>query len=65
LYWYMKTCDIVPKEYDERFTPEFLQNNIASAGVPLFLAKAATAALSLTGKPLSQVVNAIRKKIGM
>lgn len=61
----MRTCDIVPQSYDERFTAEFLQNNIASAGVPMFLAKAATAAMTLTGKPLSQVINAIRKKVGM
>ena len=65
LLWYMKTCDLVPREYDERFTPEFLQNNIASAGVPLFLAKAVTGVLSLSGKPLSQVINALRKKVGM
>ena len=61
----MRTCDIVPQSYDERFTAEFLQNNIASAGVPMFLAKAATAAMTLTGKPRSQVINAIRKKVGM
>jgi hypothetical protein len=65
LLWYMKTCDIVPKDYDERFTAEFLQNNIASAGVPLFIAKTVTGILSLSGKPLSQVINSLRKKIGM
>ena len=65
LLWYMKTCDIVPQEFDERFTEEFLQNNIASAGVPLFVAKAVTGVLSLSGKPLSQVINTLRKKVGM
>ena len=63
LGWYMKTCDIVPKEYDERFTAEFLQNNIASVGVPLILAKAATGLLSLTGKKTSRIINGVRKKL--
>ena len=65
LVWYMKTCDIVPREFDERFTPEFMVNNFASAGVPLFIAKAAVRVLSLSGKPLSQVINSLRKKVGM
>lgn len=65
LHWYMRTCDYVPQTYDERFTDAFLQNNIAAVGVPLFLAKAATGLLSLTGKPSSQVINALRRKIKM
>ena len=63
LLWYMKTCDIVPKEYDDRFTKEFMQNNIASVGVPLIFAKAATGLLSLTGKTSSRIINSVRKKL--
>ena len=62
LLWYMRTCDIVPQTYDDRFTAEFLQNNIASVGVPLFVAKAATGLISLTGKTPSQFIGALRKK---
>ncbi|MCR5781942.1 MAG: hypothetical protein K6G90_04305, partial [Clostridia bacterium] len=65
LLWYMKTCDIVPQSYDDRFTAEFLQNNIASVGVPLFVAKAVTGAVALTGKTPSQFINAIRKKLNL
>jgi len=65
LLWYMKTCDIVPEGYDDRFTAEFLQNNIASVGVPLFIAKAVTGVISLTGKTPSQFINAIRKKLNL
>lgn len=50
LLWYMKNCDIVPQSYDDRFTAEFLQNNIASVGVPLFVAKAVTGAVASQAK---------------
>ena len=65
LLWYMKTCDIVPQSFDDRFTAEFLQNNIASVGVPLFVAKAVTGAIALTGKTPSQFINTIRKKLNL
>ena len=42
-----------------------LQNNIASVGVPLFVAKAVTGAVALTGKTPSQFINAIRKKLNL
>ncbi len=63
LMWYMKTCDSVPTKFDDRFTNEFLENNIASAGVPLFVAKAVTGAISLTGKTPSQFIDWIRTKL--
>ncbi len=65
LLWYMKTCDTVPQSYDDRFTAEFLQNNIASVGVPLFVAKAVTGAISITGKTPSEFINYIRKKLNL
>lgn len=65
LLWYMKTCDIVPQTYDDRFAAAFLQNNIASVGVPLFVAKALTGAIALTGKTPSQFINFIRKKLNL
>lgn len=48
---------------DDRFTNEFLENNIASVGVPLFVAKAVTGAISLTGKTPSQFIDWIRTKL--
>lgn len=63
LLWYMSTCDIVPKEFDDRFTNEFLENNIISVGVPPIVARAFTGAISLTGKTASQFIDAIRKRL--
>ncbi|MCR5781626.1 MAG: sulfatase-like hydrolase/transferase [Clostridia bacterium] len=63
LLWYMKTCDTVPENYDDRFTDGFMQNNIASVGVPLFLAKAATGVLSLTGGSSSKIIDTVRKRL--
>lgn len=63
LNWYQRTCDSVPKQYDDRFTHEFLENNIASVGVPLFVAKCVTGAISLTGKTPTQFINWIREKL--
>ncbi len=65
LFWYMRTCDLVPQTYDDRFTAALLQNNIASVGVPLFVAKALTGAIALTGKTPSQFINFIRKKLNL
>ncbi len=62
LLWYIKTCDIVPQKFDDRFTDEFLQNNIASVGIPLFIGKLATGAISLTGKTTSQFIDSVKKK---
>ena len=62
LLWYMKTCDIVPESYDDRFTDEFLENNIASVGIPLFVGKLATGIISLTGKTTSQFIDMVRRK---
>ncbi|MBQ1996626.1 MAG: sulfatase-like hydrolase/transferase, partial [Clostridia bacterium] len=62
LLWYMKTCDTVPQKYDDRFTDEFLQNNIASVGVPLIFAKIATGAISLTGKTTAQFIDLVKTK---
>ena len=62
LLWYMKTCDIVPKTYDDRFTDEFLENNIASVGIPLFVGKLATGVISLTGKTTSQFIDMVKRK---
>ena len=62
LVWYMKTCDIVPKTYDDRFTDEFLENNIASVGIPLFVGKLATGVISLTGKTTSQFIDMVKRK---
>lgn len=62
LLWYMKTCDTVPQKYDDRFTDKFLQNNIASVGVPLIFAKIATGAISLTGKTTAQFIDMIKTK---
>lgn len=61
LLWYMKTCDIVPEKFDDRFPDEFLENNIASVGVPLFIAKAVTGAISLTGKTASQFMDSVKR----
>ena len=63
LNWYQKTCDSVPTKFDDRFTNEFLENNIASVGVPLFIAKGVTGAMSLTGKTASQFIDWIRAKL--
>lgn len=63
LNWYQKTCDSVPTKYDDRFTKEFLENNIASVGVPLCIAKCVTGAISLTGKTPSQFIDWIRTKL--
>ena len=63
LLWYMKTCDIVPQTYDDRFTDEFLQNNIASVGIPLFVGKLATGVISLTGKTTSQFIDMVKRKL--
>lgn len=65
LLWYMKTCDIVPQNYDDRFVDEHLENNIASVGVPLFLAKIATGAISLTGKTTAQFIDMVKKKFNI
>ncbi|MBQ5904449.1 MAG: sulfatase-like hydrolase/transferase, partial [Clostridia bacterium] len=62
LLWYMKTCDTVPQKYDDRFTDEFLQNNIASVGVPLIFARIATGAISLTGKTTAQFIDLVKTK---
>ena len=62
LLWYVKACDIVPQKYDDRFTDKFLQNNIASVGVPLIFAKIATGAISLTGKTTAQFIDIVKKK---
>ncbi len=63
LLWYMKTCDSVPTTFDDRFTNEFLENNIASVGVPLWVAKTVTGLISLTGKTPSQFIDYIRTKL--
>lgn len=63
LKWYQKTCDSVPMKFDDRFTNEFLENNIASVGVPLFIAKGVTGAISLSGKTASQFIDWIRAKL--
>lgn len=63
LLWYQETCDSVPAKFDDRFTKEFLENNIASVGVPLFIAKCVTGAMSLTGKTASQFIDWIRAKL--
>lgn len=63
LLWYQKTCDSVSAKFDDRFTNEFLENNIASVGVPLFIAKCVTGAMSLTGKTASQFIDWIRVKL--
>lgn len=63
LNWYQQTCDSVPKSFDDRFTNEFLENNIASVGVPLPIAKCVTGAMSLTGKTASQFIDWIRGKL--
>ena len=62
LLWYMKTCDIVPQTYDDRFTDEFLQNNIASVGIPLLVGKLATGVISLTGKTTSQFIDMVKRR---
>lgn len=46
-----------PSEKDE-----FLQNNIASVGVPLIFAKIATGAISLTGKTTAQFIDLVKTK---
>ena len=64
LDWYMQTCDLVPKEPDDRFSFEFLENNMASMGIP----KAATGVLKLwlklKGKTAGQFADFMRKKSG-
>lgn len=63
LLWYQKTCDSVPQKYDERFTKELLENNIAALGVPLPVVKAVTGAIALTGSTPTEFINRIRKKL--
>ncbi|MBE6717177.1 MAG: arylsulfatase [Ruminococcaceae bacterium] len=65
LLWYMKTSDIVPTSFDDRFTDEFLQNNIVSFGIPPVIAKTFTRGISLTGKTASQFIDIIRKKLNV
>lgn len=62
LNWYQRTCDSVPTKFDERFTKEFLENNIASVGVPMPIVKLFTGAIALTGKTPSQFVDGLRRK---
>ena len=42
---------------------EFLESNIASVGIPLFVGKLATGVISLTGKTTSQFIDMVKKKI--
>ena len=56
--WYMK----MPQSNDDRLTAAFLQSSIVSVGVPLFVAKAVTGVIALTGMTPSQFLNSIRKK---
>ena len=56
--WYMK----MPQSDDDRLTAAFLQSSIVSVGVPLFVAKAVTGVIALTGMTPSQFLNSIRKK---
>ena len=64
LKWYMSTCDIVPIDDDERFTFEFLENNMTAVGVPKFVSKCLTLWLKLTGKTAGSFVDGLRKKAG-
>lgn len=65
LDWYVQTCDSVPTRYDDRFTDEFLANNIASIGVPMPIVKAFTSMLTMTGKTATQAIDGLRKLVKM
>lgn len=62
LQWYMETCDVVPKEYDERFTFEFLENNMTSVGVSKVVIRLLAFYLRMTGKSASRFIADMRRK---
>lgn len=64
LEWYMRTCDLVPKKMDDRFTAEFLENNMTARGVPKFVSKGLRLWLKLTGRTANSFMSAMMKKHG-
>ena len=62
LDWYMETCDIVPHKEDERFTIEFLTNNMIATGKPRILGKILDLYFRLSGKTIGEFIDSIRIK---
>lgn len=60
--WYMATCDVVPRKLDERFTKEFLQNNLKAVGMPSIVGRMLSLYLKLAGKSPSQFIDQMRHK---
>ena len=64
LEWYMRTCDLVPQRQDDRFTFEFLENNMTAVGVPKLTSKCLCLWLKFTGRTAGSFVSTMRKKSG-
>ena len=64
LDWYMRSCDLVPVTPDDRFTFEFLENNMTALGVPKVASKLLKLRLRLSGKSAGQFANEMRRKAG-
>jgi arylsulfatase A-like enzyme len=64
LEWYMRTCDLVPKKPDDRFTVEFLQNNMTALGMPKIVGRMIKLWLKISGKTAGQFADQMRKKAG-
>lgn len=62
LEWYMETCDVVPLKRDERFTFEFLQNNMAAVGLPAIVSKAIKLYLKISSKTVGEFIEQMRRK---
>ena len=64
LDWYMRTCDLVPQSPDDRFTFEFLENNMTAMGIPKAASKAIKLWLRLRGESAGQFADKMRRKTG-
>lgn len=56
LNWFFETCDSVPTDADERFTPEFVANAAVAAGVPKYMRHALSGAMRLFSIKLSKII---------
>lgn len=63
LDWYMETCDVVPTGLDERFTFEFLKNNMKAMGMPSIVCVLLKVYLKLSGKTVGQFIDGMRRKV--
>lgn len=62
LDWYMKTCDVVPTKLDERFTFEFLRNNMTAMGLPAAVSAMIKLYLTISRKTAGQFIDQMRRK---